>query len=309
MDKLITLALVLAVPTAAAYWLRSKWQLDSIHGVAFEIVARTLPGPARSVPGLRRTLARRVCATPIVMPSGRVKVHSLIEVRVSEPDYETLDAVFGCAEIERDLATVCRDHARREHWELPSHGPMVRLTPDLVLHQGWVPRARAMGTGASTNAEQHHLWPMDDLEHDTRLTAVDDTHLIDGVSDVVTKRVMPALVVTDGTGVEAVLADRQPEDSMLKDPIVIGRSSRADLSVNDEQASRRHAQFTCDRAGWMLTDLGSTNGTWLNGARVYDHPVRVTVGDTIRLGKHGPALVVKVATPLSGETKQAHHRG
>lgn len=48
-------------------------------------------------------------------------------------------------------------------------------------------------------------------------------------------------------------------------PAVIGRAADADLVIVDDTVSRRHAELSGDRGGLVLTDLGSSNGTTLNG--------------------------------------------
>jgi hypothetical protein len=63
---------------------------------------------------------------------------------------------------------------------------------------------------------------------------------------------------------------------------VLGRSRDCDLRVGDANVSRRHAEVREDGDGWVLVDLGSTNGTLLNGRRVERE--RLEDGDTITLG-------------------------
>ena len=67
-------------------------------------------------------------------------------------------------------------------------------------------------------------------------------------------------------------------------PFLLGRSREADLVLRDESVSRRHAQIVRTSDGFMLADLGSTNGTWLGGRRVGE--VEVAPGDVIELGDH-----------------------
>jgi hypothetical protein len=64
---------------------------------------------------------------------------------------------------------------------------------------------------------------------------------------------------------------------------VIGRSSDADIVIGANEVSRRHAQIAPDRDGWVLRDLGSTNGVRLNG-RPLGSPTRLADGDVIELG-------------------------
>ncbi len=53
--------------------------------------------------------------------------------------------------------------------------------------------------------------------------------------------------------------------------------------VDDSQLSRRHAEVRLDRGRWVVRDLGSRNGTWVNGARLTDERA-LEPGDVIRLG-------------------------
>jgi phosphoserine phosphatase RsbU/P len=73
---------------------------------------------------------------------------------------------------------------------------------------------------------------------------------------------------------------RQP----LEGPAVsIGRASDCSIPIKDRYLSRKHAEIVSVGSGWMLKDLGSANGTYLNGARVERDEVLKT-GDRIRLG-------------------------
>ena len=64
--------------------------------------------------------------------------------------------------------------------------------------------------------------------------------------------------------------------------IVIGRSTSADLHVADRFLSRQHARLYRDAGELWIEDLGSRNGSWINGKRI-DHPMPFHSGDRIRL--------------------------
>ena len=67
--------------------------------------------------------------------------------------------------------------------------------------------------------------------------------------------------------------------------LTIGRGRQNDIAIaTDEYASARHARFEPRQDGVWVQDLGSTNGTYLNGARL-DHPRRLTQGDIVRVGE------------------------
>jgi hypothetical protein len=63
----------------------------------------------------------------------------------------------------------------------------------------------------------------------------------------------------------------------------IGRERDCDLLIEDLTVSRMHARLERAAEGWLLTDLGSTNGTRLNGWRIRE-PVRVRAGDRVAFG-------------------------
>jgi serine phosphatase RsbU (regulator of sigma subunit) len=67
------------------------------------------------------------------------------------------------------------------------------------------------------------------------------------------------------------------------DSYVIGRTESADIAVADASVSRRHARLFCLDDGWFVEDLGSRNGTQLNGKPVRN-PLAIGAGDQIRVG-------------------------
>lgn len=81
-------------------------------------------------------------------------------------------------------------------------------------------------------------------------------------------------------------AERLPQ-LLLPNPatsqLSIGRASGSGLRLNHVSVSRRHALLRGTGTGWLLRDLGSANGTWVNGRRVVDC-VRVRPGDHVSFG-------------------------
>ncbi|HUW18458.1 MAG TPA: FHA domain-containing protein [Sedimentisphaerales bacterium] len=66
-------------------------------------------------------------------------------------------------------------------------------------------------------------------------------------------------------------------------PTVIGRRSDCDLHIPLKPVSRRHCQLNCDEGALKIRDLGSRNGTYLNGKRIDNEQV-VRAGDSIKVG-------------------------
>ncbi len=63
----------------------------------------------------------------------------------------------------------------------------------------------------------------------------------------------------------------------------IGRELACDMTLSDKTVSRWHATLQREPDGWLLFDLGSTNGTRLNGWRV-SGPIEVAAGDLVSFG-------------------------
>lgn len=86
-----------------------------------------------------------------------------------------------------------------------------------------------------------------------------------------------SLVVTQGSlaGTKVTLSGA---------PVTIGRADTCTLVLTDDYASNQHARLVPGEGAWLLEDLGSTNGTYLDRERV-TAPVPVPIGTPIRIGK------------------------
>src|SRR5687768_6951653 len=65
--------------------------------------------------------------------------------------------------------------------------------------------------------------------------------------------------------------------------LTVGRALTSDVPLLDPTVSRRHASLVADESGIELSDLGSSNGTFVNGERV--ERAHVTPGDVLTFGK------------------------
>lgn len=68
----------------------------------------------------------------------------------------------------------------------------------------------------------------------------------------------------------------------LDEPVILGRDAEQ-IPLRDRTISRRHAELHPDNGSWILRDLKSANGTYVNGMRVRE-PVRLKHGDQIKVG-------------------------
>lgn len=76
---------------------------------------------------------------------------------------------------------------------------------------------------------------------------------------------------------------------LVKSSIIIGREPESDVQIDDRQVSRQHAEISRTAQGYMLRDLGSKNGTFLNGDPINEEPRLMRNGDAI-----GIALCAKL---------------
>jgi pSer/pThr/pTyr-binding forkhead associated (FHA) protein len=86
-----------------------------------------------------------------------------------------------------------------------------------------------------------------------------------------------SLVVTEGplTGTVVPLGTA---------PITIGRAPDSTLVIDDDYASSRHARLFPSGGSWIVEDLGSTNGTWIDRQRI-TAPTLLPVGAPLRIGR------------------------
>ena len=85
------------------------------------------------------------------------------------------------------------------------------------------------------------------------------------------------------------------------DQIDVGRDSTNEIVINDSEISRRHARLTFQGGKYVLEDLGSTNGTFINGVQVTD--VNLEPDQHIQLGN--VTVLFEADAPVSARVADA----
>ncbi|MCC7205966.1 MAG: FHA domain-containing protein [Anaerolineae bacterium] len=100
------------------------------------------------------------------------------------------------------------------------------------------------------------------------------------------------IVPATGEGRPRLLATSGPQEgteyTLFKDTVTIGRPTQEaawDITIQDRAISRPHCRLTLRADGWRLSDLGSANGTLLNGNPVGTEAVALKDGDVIAVGE------------------------
>ncbi|NTW29469.1 MAG: DUF3662 domain-containing protein [Coriobacteriia bacterium] len=199
-----------------------------------------------------------------VVGIGRVYAPTMYSVLLSQPD----DARLGgfAATLAGELETYLVGYARERSYTLAAR-PIVRFLVDDQLKLGRVevigellsPEELAQERGVPAGAEAHS---------DPVIVSATPGPAPAAVAE------HPARVTVGEAGDVALLGDR----------MIVGRTATCDITLADKNVSREHAAFVREGDGWAIEDLGSTNGTTLNGrsvesARLHDADV-VAIGVT-----------------------------
>ena len=88
--------------------------------------------------------------------------------------------------------------------------------------------------------------------------------------------------VAEGKGIPSIVVQAKDQTHVFHKDFTAGR--QGSLVINDEHASSHHCLFQPAHGFWYVEDLGSTNGTWLNGRRIFSAQ-RLKKGDKVKIGR------------------------
>lgn len=230
---------------------------------------------------------------------GKVYAPTLFSVLLSPEDGEALGGFS--ATLAGELSTYLLGHARERDYLLAAR-PVVRFLVDDGLKLG---RFEVIGELLSPEEIAAELGdaPVDNDFFDPEAEGAAAAGIV-GAAAAKPAPVAGIAPVTAAAGIFDVEASEAPpteapfpvapvtatvtvpgigHDVVLRgDRMVLGRLKSCDLCLGDANASRKHAVLEREGTGWVLVDLGSTNGTLVNRERV--SRVRLRDGDVITIG-------------------------
>ena len=104
---------------------------------------------------------------------------------------------------------------------------------------------------------------------------------------------------TPSTGAAMVVASGHQAGTryaITSELITVGRHPDSDVFLDDITVSRRHVELSTSNTGHVIRDVGSLNGTYLNGERLGDSEVSLTNGDELQIGKFKLLYLVSSST-------------
>ncbi len=212
------------------------------------------------------TLAKRIERAMDTNKSFRdqgILVPNHYDLHLNPGDSQAFDSYRSS--LEDDLAHGALAHARRERYTLVAR-PRVRLVAD-----GGVPRGDVR-VAANVVDERG-----DRLKEDRPMPASSDTMIFQRTAqDAAPESARRAYLLVSTDGQPAVQFD-------LGGPLIgVGRASDNDVIVDDPLVSRHHCQLKLQHGAYGFADLGSRNGSFVNGQQVSE--IALGPGDVIRIG-------------------------
>ncbi|WP_125614184.1 FhaA domain-containing protein [Specibacter cremeus] len=237
--------------------------------------------PVEMASALRRELDDR----SMTLEAGRTLAPNVFSIRLSTPDFERARG-WGTA-LAEELCDVVINHARGQGYIL--QGPVrVSFNHDAALKTGQPEITSA--TEKENGASQYAAPPANPPARPHAAPAQPPGINRPGIEQPAAPQ--PRYVRQEP---KRPTAHKQPAGqpvldidgqrySLNADSIVLGRSSEADILIDDTGVSRRHLEIRTDGGASTAVDLGSTNGSYLRGRRI-EGSAPLSDGDTITMGR------------------------
>jgi hypothetical protein len=254
---------------------RFERRIEGMVGLAFARIFKGKVHPAE----IAKALQREADEQRSVMGEGRVLAPNMYVVRLGEVDYTNLaewsDQLAG------ELADMVTEHIADEGYETFSE-VQVALELEEELPTGVFEVSSHVADPARPPSREAPL-PVDGFPSAAH-PALPPLPPIRGRVATDTGRQSPSVVGRAGSRVQHVLVVDGPgtRHVLSGGRNVIGRGTEADIRLPDTGVSRKHVDVVLEKGTAVAEDLGSTNGTLVNGRRISRQPL--SDGDVIRIG-------------------------
>jgi hypothetical protein len=242
-----------------------------LEGIVSGVFARAFKGDVEPIE-LAAALKREIDNTARILSRDRRLVPNHFTIELGPGDFERLNA-YGRT-LNNELANELRDHADIQRYTFS--GPIeIELTQQDALPTG---KFRVVSATAGNQQQRPpQPPPQPSYQPDPNATVLQSAPVQPPPGPPPVRRGHPQVMLE-------VNGRRRP----INPPgVVLGRGTDADIQINDPGVSRRHAEIRLMPEGpggvrVVLVDLGSTNGTLVNGRRAAE--AELTDGSTVRIG-------------------------
>lgn len=270
--NLLILAIFIAVVYVGLRVAQSIFGTNTKGAAATEVAAKLVAYPTGSSAVLRRRFVRALTGQHVVMPSGERLAFGDLTVRIAPEDLERLDPDGDLERLGEDGAKLYADHAERVGWAVPRH-VTVTVMVDPGLRSGWIPPARGSGRADPAQREpQGEPVGWDVVPEAPKLLPPPPPALVDPAATMGFPALVPDLGDTSPTMnvVSGLHLERDGRPITVKDGAVLGRLPESPVTFEEPEVSYRHAAIRRQGVQWQIKDLGSTNGTTVDGQRIDD---------------------------------------
>lgn len=262
--------LLAAVALFSVVWFRHLWARPVIEWL-WDVTEPILAPPrTRSLGSLQRYVLRRTRTKLPIGVRGRVEVPLRFRVRLHPADYERVQQVPSM--FTDELGASLLETAAERDWVI-SGTPVFQMVSNEQATLGR-PRVEVLRS------------------EPTGTTRRETKRSIEGTRDVAGGRTVEIGLTVPRTNQrtgQLVNLDGGRPSIEITEGLTIGRSVSGTGHLNSPGVSASHTAVTFEEDRWVLTDLDSTNGTWVNGRRVMN--VGLIEGDEIEFGIDGPRFV------------------
>jgi hypothetical protein len=308
--NVVVLLVFVAVVAVALKVVQSMFGTESIKSTVVEASARLTTLPTATTSALRRRFAKSLTSQYLIMPSGERHAFAHLTIRIAPEDRAKLAPESDLAMLGRDGARLYLKHAQRQQWRVPNE-VTVTVEVDPVLRPGWIPPARGTHVPSASDAVREDgsrgepsAWdlaersvlnlssqapgPTPERFTPERFTPERFTPERFTSERGAVENSAPATMalVPSGTDHPTVTVDQGDTLSVSVDGrettlrtgavYILGRAAESVVTFEAPEVSGRHLAIRHTRNGlrgarWEVKDLGSTNGTELDGRRLEPH--------------------------------------
>lgn len=198
---------------------------------------------------------------------SRVYAPNEFQVHMGPDDFSRFSQME--AGLQREFSELVIEAAKDNRWNLMGM-PRISFSKDDAMKKGEYRVEASLAADPDVGAPQMSTRQPSDDASATRAISVDEASRRGIASQ------GAELVLLDGRGHE------KERIHITRAPVTIGRLSTNDVVLSDSNVSRRHAEIRRAGGRWTVADLGSTNGTTVNGKLATEH--ELNDGDRIGIG-------------------------